>query len=267
MSRCRRLLRAGLALSFALAAVVPVAAHDPPAAWGGVGVEEHLGDTVPLELRFTDDDGRSIALGELVDVPTILTMVYYRCPNACDLMLTGLASVLSHLAGEPGKDYRVVTVTIDDRETVGDALEAKRIGLESIQGPYPPAAWRFLTGPAESIFSLAGAIGFHFERAGEDFDHPLGIVVLSPQGKIARYMMGTDFLPLDLRMSILEASTGTIGPTIGKFLRFCFRYDPKSRTLVFGTLRVTATVTLALAGALVVYLVISGRKRRAKGRT
>jgi protein SCO1 len=262
----RSAARTVTALALTLLACAGAGAIDPPASWGGVGVVEHLGGTVPLDTPFRDEEGKPIALRELVTVPTVLTMVYYRCPNACDLMLTGLGSVLREMQATPGKDYRVVMLTIDDRETLVDALAAKRIGMESIQGPFPPEAWRFLTGDAASIIAVADAIGFHFARDGNDFDHPLGLVVVSPQGKIIRYLMGTEFLPLDLRLSLLEASTGTVGPTIGKLLRFCFRYDPKGRTYVLDILKVTATVTLTLAGAFVVYLVISGRKRRARAK-
>ena len=114
---------------------------------------------------------------------------------------------------------------------------------------------------------MANAVGFRYTRDGDDFDHPLGLVILSPQGKIVRYMTGTDFLPVDLKMSLLEASTGTVGPTIAKVLRLCFSYDPQNKKLVFNTLRVTAIVTLAVAAALVLYLLIAGRRRRAAGRT
>ena len=118
----------------------------------------------------------------------------------------------------------------------------------------------------KSIESVADAIGFRFVKNGEDFDHPLGLVILSPQGKLVRYVNGTEFLPADLKMSLLEASTGTIGPTISKVLRFCFRYDPTSHLLVFNALKVTGIATLLVAAGLVLYLVLSGRQRRLKGK-
>jgi protein SCO1/2 len=208
-----------------------------------------------------------VKLGDLIRKPTILALVYYRCPNACDYLLTGMADVIRLLDAVPGRDYQVITLTIDDRETIADAQKAKHIALESIMTPFPPTAWRFLTGGEKDIEAVANAVGFRYARNGDDFDHPLGLVILSPQGKIVRYMTGTDFLPVDLKMSLMEASTGTVGPTIAKVLRFCFRYDPQNRKLVFNTLRVTASVTLAIAAALVLYLIIASRRRRAEGRT
>ena len=258
-------LGAAIPLAVFLLASAAVFGHEGAAA-AGVGIDEHLGSMVPLDATFSGEDGAPVVLRDIVRTPTILTLLYYRCPNACDFMLTGMADVLKSLPAQPGKDYTVLAISIDETEGPADALYAKKIGLESIEAPFPPEAWRFLTGDAENIHAVADAIGFRFVKSGNDFDHPLGLVVLSPKGKIVRYMNGTVFLPADVKMSLLEASTGTIGPTISKVLRFCFRVDPQSHTLVFNTLKVTAIVTLLLASGLVLYLVLSGRKRRAKGK-
>jgi protein SCO1/2 len=240
-------------------------AHDHEPARTAPGVEEHLGRAVPLEARFTREDGREVALGELVSKPTILALVFYRCPNACGLVLDGLAEAVRTLDAVPGVDYRIVTATINDRETPADAGEAKRRAIAAVQEPFPAEAWTFLTGGRDSIVDLADAVGFRFVARGDEFDHPMGLVVLSPEGTIVRYVMGTDYHPVELRMAILEASTGTIGPTISKVLRFCLRYDPERRTFVLASLRVTATATLTIAGLLVLYLALSGRKRRSAG--
>jgi protein SCO1/2 len=231
-----------------------------------LGIEEKPGAQVPLEARFRDDDGREVSLGELIRGPTILCFVYYRCPNACDLLLSGTALALRPLSLHPDTDYRVLSVSIDERETPADAREARRIALASLPQSYPPQAWHFLTGSQESIVRLTSAVGFHFRRQGEEFDHPMALIVLSPAGKVTRYLIGSEFLPLDLHMSILEASKGTIGPTIARVLRFCLHYDPGAGRYVFNTLKVTAAVTLTLAAAFVLYLILGGRKRL-KGET
>lgn len=259
--------RAVLAIALALLGAATSFAHDESAVAGAaVGIEEHPGAMVPLDTLFRDEQGEVVRLRDLARAPVVLSFVYFRCPNACDFLLTGIADVLGSLPAVPGKDYIVLTISVDEREGAVDARKAKRIGLESIQGPFPPEAWRFLTGDAASIDALADAVGFKFARSGDDFDHPLGLIVLSPRGKVVRYMNGATFLPADLKMSLLEASTGTIGPTIGKVLRFCFRVDPRGRTLVFNTLKVTGIVTLLFAAGLVLYLVLSAGKRRVKGR-
>jgi len=231
-------------------------------AFNDIGIAQKLGSRVPLDTRFVGENGEPLTLRQLVTAPTILALVYYNCPNVCDFLLTGLAGVLGPLPAEPGVDYNVVTISIDPDETPKDARKAKRIGLETIQKPFPPGAWRFLTGDEESIHAVAESIGFHYMRNGDGFDHPVAIVILSPGGTIVRYMYGADFLPADLKLSLMEAQKGVVGQTIAKLVRICFRVDPKSHTLVFMTTKIVATVTLLMAGALAAYLVITGRKRK-----
>ncbi len=269
MNRCtaRKALLAALAILLAGAVSGMADAVAPPTGvFGGVGIEQHLGASVPLDARFTLEDGSTASLRDLVHAPTVLALVYYRCPNACDYLLTGMAGVLADVEAVPGKDFQVITISIDPRETTVDALKSKKIGLESIEAPFPAEDWRFLTGDEKNINAVADAIGFHYVKDGDEFDHPLGLVILSPKGKIVRYMTGTDFLPVDLKMSFLEASTGTVGPTIAKVLRFCLSYDPQKHGYVFNMLKVTGIVTLALAAGFLLYLVLSGRRRRAARR-
>jgi len=240
-------------------------------AWGHteqtslLGVEEKPGARVPLEARFLDEEGREASLRELLRAPTLLSFVYYRCPNACDLLLTDTALAVRQLALQPGRDFQLLSVSVDERETPADAREAKRLALASLPAGFPPQAWRFLTGSKAGIAELAEAVGFHFRRAGEEFDHPMALIALSPAGKVTRYLIGSEFLPLDLHMTILAASTGTIGPTVARLLRFCLHYDPNAGRYVFNTLKVTGVVTLTLAAAFVLYLVLAGRKRRVQG--
>jgi protein SCO1/2 len=227
-----------------------------------LGVEEKPGAQVPLQDRFRDEDGRTVSLGELIRGPTLLSFVYYRCPNACDLELSGIALAVRALGLQPGRDFQLLSVSIDERETAADAREAKRITLASLPQSFPPQAWRFLTGSKESIARLSDSVGFHFRRQGEEFDHPMALIALSPKGEVTRYLIGSEFLPLDLHMSILEASKGMIGPTIARVLQFCLHYDPNSGRYAFNTLKVTAVVTLTFAAAFVLFLVLGGRKRR-----
>ena len=242
---------------------LPVRAQSGGASTSGeIGIDEKLGGLVALDAIFVGEDGSPVKLRHLINTPTILALVYYNCPNVCDYLLTGVAGVLRGLQAEPGRDFNVVTISIDDRETPADARRAKRIGLVSIMKPFPADAWRFLTGDEKNIKAVADSVGFRFVRRDNYFDHPVGIIILSPTGEIVRYMNGADFLPADLKLSLLEASQGRVGPTIARFLRICFSYDPSSHTLVFNTLKVVATVTLTVAGAFVLYLVLAGRKKR-----
>jgi protein SCO1/2 len=175
-----------------------------------------------------------------------------------------LARALNQLSSEPGKEYGVVAFSFDEQETPSLALEKKGFYLKMIEKPFPEEAWRFLTGGRENIHQLTEAVGFRFKREGKDFLHPVSLIILSREGKIVRYLYGADPLPLDLKMGLLEASEGRVGPTITKVLRFCFSYDPKGRKYVFNTLKVTATVTILFALSFGAFLLFKGKRHPPK---
>ena len=227
----------------------------------GIGIDEKLGQLVPLDLTFNDEVGNPVTLKQLIHTPIILAPVYLHCPNVCSLLLQNLADVLDKLPAEPGKEYSVISVSFDETEKPELALEKKRTYLKMIRKPFSEDAWRFLTGDKATIHELTDAIGFHFKRVGQDFEHPVALVILAPDGKIIRYMYGADPLPFDLKIALVEASQGRIGPTIAKVVRFCFSYDPKANKLVFNMLRVTGTVTLFFALLFIVFLLFKGRKQ------
>jgi protein SCO1/2 len=242
----------------------PVNAHveqEQPKDLSGIGIDEKLGQLVPLDFRFRDENDNAVSLRQLIQAPVILTPVYLHCPNVCSLLLQNLANALDKLPAEPGKDYIVLSVSFDETEKPDIARQKKQIYLKMIQKPFPEEAWRFLTGDKENIYKLTDAIGFHFKRVGEDFEHPVSLVILAPDGKIARYMYGADPLPFDLKLALVEASQGRIGPTIAKVVRFCFSYDPKAHKLVFNMLRVTGTVTLLFALSFILFLILKGKKQ------
>jgi len=230
----------------------------------GVGIEEKLGQTVPLDVVFNDEGGKRISLRQVINKPTILAPVYLGCPDVCSFLLYNLARALNQLPSEPGKEYQVLAVSFDDTEKPPLALEKKRLYLKMIEKPFPEEAWRFLTGEEENIRKLTNAIGFFFKREGKAFQHPVSLVILSSDGKITRYLYGTDVLPFDLKMGLLEASEGRVGPSISRVLRFCFSYDPKGRKYVFNTLKVTGIVTLAFALSFILFLVVKGKRIQPK---
>ncbi len=231
-----------------------------------MGMDEKPGALVPLDVPFVTETGDSVRLKDLIKSPTILSLLYYKCPDACSTLLTAIAGVLRPFADKPEAAPNVITISIDENETPADAMKARTIALEAVQKPYPAKRWHFLTGPAQSVKKVADAIGFRYVKRGDEFDHPLGIIILSPQGKVTRYIMGTDFLPVDITMSLMEASTGTVQPTIARVLRACFSYDPKSHRFVFNILQVSATVIFSLLAIFIVYLIVSGRRRMARDR-
>jgi protein SCO1/2 len=227
-----------------------------------IGLQEKLGQSVPLHLEFFDEDGKKIQLKELIRGPTILAPVYYHCPNVCNFLLQNIAGALGKLPAVPGKEYVVLAISFDETEKAPLATERKRIYLQMIGKPFPPEAWRFLTGDTENIHQLTDAVGFRFRKEGSDFQHPVALVILSQEGKIIRYLYGTDILPFDLKMALLEASEGRVGPTVSKVMRFCFSFDPKGRRYVFNTLKVTGIATITFALLFILFLTVKGGKRR-----
>lgn len=229
------LKRAFAAASLALLLAIPntaraQAASDPAAQ--EVGVSEKLGHTVPLDLVLMDEQGKPVTLRSLINKPTLLTLNYFRCTGICTPQLNALAAVLDKVQSTPGKDFQVLTVSFDPRDTPEMALQKRTNYLAQIHRPFPPDAWRFLTGSAAATKALADSVGFRYERSGDGYLHPGVLMVLSPQGKVTRYMYGISFLPADMDMAIQEASHGQAEPSINKVLAFCFNYDPKGRRYV-----------------------------------
>lgn len=219
-----------------------------------IGIEEHLGDYVPLDLQFVDEEGDTVVLGELMELPTVLNLVYYSCPGLCSPLLDGVVEVLDKLDLQPGQDYQVLTVSFNPRESAALAREKKRNYFAAFrQRPdYPPGAWRWLVGDSLNIARLTQAVGFRYQKSGEGYLHSAAVMVLGSDGKISRYLYGITFLPFDLKMAIIEASEGRVGPTISRLLQLCFNYDPEGRRYVFNFLRVAGVLILLFAFLFVV---------------
>lgn len=237
------------------------------AVWPGraacdVGIEEHLGAQVPLDAVFRDEQGKSVRLAALVDRPTILCLVYYRCPGICSPLMSGVVEALEGVNLEPGAAYRVLSVSFVPTETPDLAGEKRANYLAAFRKPFPPEAWRFLTGRKESVDALTDAVGFRYQRDGDgEYTHPGVLVFLSPGGKIVRYMAGLTFLPMDVHMALLEAAAGRISPGIRKALLYCYRYDPSKQTYTFSILRVAAFSTAAGAFLVLGVLLWAARRR------
>lgn len=233
----------------------------PKAGSDAIGVEEKLGETIPLDLTFSDENGNAVRLGELIDVPTIIAPIYYHCPNVCNFLQAGLARSLPKVALKPGEQYQVLSVSFDETETPSLARQSKKNYFAAMQEDFPDQAWRFLTGDKENIKRLTDAIGYRFQRVDQDFLHPVAVAIVSPKGKIVRYLYGTSFLPMNMTLALMEGAQGKVGVTVKKMLEFCFSFDPENKTYVFNILRVSATVVIATAVALLTFLLVTGRKK------
>ena len=251
-------------LALAVGTLVPAQAQGSPTPDfkpEEVGIEERLGATLPLDLVLKAEDGSPVTLRQLIDKPTILTFNYFRCAGICTPQLNGVAEVLNRTKAEPGKDFQVLTISFDERDLPDVATQKRTNYLAEISRPFPPTAWRFLTGPAATSKALADAVGFHYKRQNDDFIHAAAIIFVSPQGKVTRYMFGTSYLPADLQLAAQEAARGDAQPTINKYLKFCFSYDPAGRRYVLNTTAIGAIVIILMA-AIFLLVLVKGRKAK-----
>jgi protein SCO1 len=195
-----------------------------------VGIDQRLGQQLPLDAIFQDEQGRPVRLGQYFGArPVILVLAYYNCPMLCTQVLGGLVSSLRVLSFDAGKDFDVVAVSFDPRDRPADAAAKKAPYVAEYGRPGAAAGWHFLTGSSASIERLTGAVGFHYkydESLGQ-FAHASAITVATPGGKLSHYFYGIEYAPRDLRLALIEASGNRIGSPVDQILLYCFHYDPK----------------------------------------
>ena len=231
-----------------------------------LGIQEKLGNTIPKDLTIYDENGNSVTVGSLLGKPTILTFVYYRCPGICSPLLTELSRVVDKMNMEPGIDYRILTLSFDSREGPELSRGKKESYLSALKRTVDPSFWRFTTADSLTILALTDAAGFYFKEDGNDFVHAGALIILSPEGKITRYMNGIQYLPFDVNMALIEAGEGKVGPTIAKILKFCYAYDPEARTYALNITRIGGILTVLIAGVLLYVFVLRPRRKLPEGK-
>lgn len=228
-----------------------------------VGLFEHLNDTIPLNLKFYNAQGEIVTLGEIVDKPTVFSFVYFDCPGLCNPLLDGINDVVAKTDLDFGVDYQVVTISFNFQDTPEQAAEKKKNFSTSIYNE-KAEHWKYLTTDSATINKILDVFGFKIKKVGVDWIHPSAIMIVSPEGKITRYLYGTYFLPFDLKMAIIEASRGISRPTINRVLEYCFSFDPQGQKYSLQITKVAATIIIAFALVLMAVLMIKPRKNKAK---
>jgi protein SCO1/2 len=228
-----------------------------------VGIEEQLGDTIPQGLWFFDENNDTVSLSKLIDKPTILCFVYFDCPNLCSPLMDGVADVVSKLDLQLGTDFQIITISFNTKDTPEKAREKKVNFVQKISKENRKH-WIYLTGTQENIDAVTDAAGYRFKAQGLDFAHPSAIMVLSPAGKITRYLYGLTYLPFDAKMAIIEAQKGIARPSINKVLDYCFAYNPASKTYTLQVTRIMFVIIIFIAMILFITLLVRGRKNLKK---
>ncbi len=241
-----------------------------PAVLQEIGIDQRLGEAVPLGLAFRDEEGAEVLLGDYFGRrPVVLALVYYECPMLCTQVLNGLLTGLRAVSFDAGDAFEVVAVSFDPDEspTLAAAKKAEYIGRYGREGA--AQGWHFLTGDQASIASLTRAVGFRYvyDPGSDQFAHASGVMVLTPGGKLARYFYGIEYAPRDLRLGLIEASENRIGSVVDQVLLYCFHYDPRTGkygVVIMNVIRLAGAATaLALGGFVVVML---RRERRGRAR-
>jgi len=232
-----------------------------------LGVNEKLGAYVPLDLTFLDENGKSRTLKEYMDgKPTMITLNYFKCAGICGPQLADMAKMLSKLDLAENTDYKVLTISFAEDEPVELAKKKRAAYLNAITRDFVQDAWHFVIGENNSSGILAEKVGFTFKKdigpnGAVSYIHPGTLIMLSPEGKVTRYLNGIGQLPFDVKMAVVEAGEGRVGPTIAKKLLFCFAYDPKGKTYIFKWEKVAGVVMTLMMLSFLVYLIMTSRRK------
>jgi len=242
------------------------AANRLPAQLVGVGIEEHLGRAIDLDLTFNDENGQVVKLRDFFNKgrPVLLNLVYYNCPQLCTLILNRQVEIMKQMPWTPGKEYEIVSISIDPRETPEIASKKKATYLASYGKPAP--GWHFLTDRDDNAKRLAELIVYHYrwDPRIQQYAHLAGIMILTPEGKMARYLYGINYRALDLRFGLTEAADNRSTSTIDKVLLFCYHYDPvENKYVLFANnfMKAGGVLTVLLLGGFL-YRMIRAERRR-----
>lgn len=249
--------KAAVALTLGLAAWAQ-SPYGRPAAIRSVGIDQKLNDPIPLDLTFHDESGEPVRLKQFFSAqkPVLLSLVYFRCPMLCNLVLNGQASAMKHIGLEAGKDYEAVTISFDPNEKPDLAASKKATYIEKLGQSSAVQGWHFLTGDEQNIRALADAVGFRYawDENTKQWAHGSAIMVATPDGRLSRYLFGINYPSRDLRLSLVDASDWKIGTRTDQILLLCYHYDPKLGKYTFAvvnSLRVGGIATVILLAGFV----------------
>jgi protein SCO1/2 len=229
-----------------------------------IGVVEHLDEFLPDSILLINEAGQQVWLADVIDKPTVINFVYYRCPGICSPLMEGVAGVMDKSDLVAGVDYQVLTISFDPTETIDLGIRKKSNYLNLMNNKVEEAkkGWLFFTSDSASIAKATNATGFKYKRTGNDFLHAASLTVVSRDGKITRYLNGIYFLPFEWKMAIVEASKGQSGPTLNKVLRFCYSYDPIGQTYVMNITKISGILILFFALIFLLVLIFKSKKNK-----
>ncbi|WP_020401592.1 SCO family protein [Gracilimonas tropica] len=247
--------------------------REEPDALQDLGIDEKLGDTIPLDARFATSNGDSVQLGDLLveGKPVLLNPLYYECPMLCGLVLDGVSDVVDDLVWKPGKEFIIISFSIDPEEDVALAARSKENYLGD-EDSTMKAGWYFLTGSKSNIEKVTKATGFQYRKVEEtgEYAHTAAIMLLSPKGKITRYLYGITYDEFNVRNALYEAADGQIGNTIDKLVMYCYQYDPESGSyapVAINIMKLGGLATLIILGIFLTVLWLREKRKKPTSKT
>jgi protein SCO1 len=209
-----------------------------------VGFEEKQGQYANLNVKLVNEAGDTVLLKDVINKPTILNMVYFECPGTCSPLMWGISKFIDAVDLQMGKDYQVVTISFDPTERIDLGIKKKASYISTMKKKESADGWLFFVSDSIDIAGLTQSVGFNYKKLNNQFIHPTGLIALASDGKIVRYLRGIDFLPFDIKITMVEAAKGKIGPSINRLLAICYSYDNKGNQFVFNVTRVSAIVIM-----------------------
>ena len=254
--RLQRIAQFLLLFAFIFSSLLPIYAQEE------LGLYEHLETYLPEDLEFINEKGETVKLYDLIDKPTVISLVYYECPGLCSPLLEGVADVITKAKLDLGTEYQFLTISFDPTEGTDLAVAKKATYFELVENKDVQNGWKWFTGDQENIDKLLNTLGYKIKEESGEYIHPAAIMVISPKGKITRYLHGTYFLPFDLKMAVVESLDGKSSPTINKVLKFCFSYDAEGKKYVLNVTKISGSIILLIALSLFGGLVYRNRNKK-----
>jgi protein SCO1 len=227
-----------------------------------VGFDEKQGQYAALDTKLVNEAGDTVLLGDIIRRPTILNLVYFRCPGTCSPLMWGISKFIDEVDLQLGEDYQVITISFDYTENIDLGIKKKANYVNTMKKKDAAKYWQFFVSDSLNIARLAQSVGFEYKFVNNQFVHPTGLIALSSDGKITRYLRGIEFLPFDIKITMIEAANGKIGPSINRLLAICYSYDDKGNQFVFNVTRVSAIVIIFIVIVFFLYLVLTRKKTK-----
>jgi protein SCO1/2 len=229
-----------------------------------VSFDEKQGQFAALDTKLVNEKGDTVLLKDVIDKPTILNLVYYECPGTCSPLMFGVSKFIDEVDLKPGKDYEVITISFDPSEKINLGIEKKAAYVSTMKNKEAAKYWRFFVSDSLNIAKLTKSVGFNYVKRNNQYIHPTGLIALGSDGKIIRYLRGIEFLPFDIKITMVEAAKGKIGPSINRLLAICYSYDTKGNQFVFNVTKVSAIVILFFVILLFIFLSLSRLKLKTR---